>query len=210
VVEKTPAKPLSKRAQDRLKRLATSLENSNKYTAKLTHNDLSLLEELCRRDQISPGSYPISNTGSSIVSSSHGGSPELTPVERAADISMRGKRASDPLRDGFKRIEKEIFEAENQLRRAVESAEEFFAGVERKRERSTTVPCSACQILPAVRTGFCEGCFDQWRDDGYPDRTRYVLYLQQTTNREGKVLVTEPPPPRNIQYAETESNGVFR
>jgi hypothetical protein len=190
-------KPLNKRASDRLKRLSSSLENSNKHLAKLSQNDLSSLESLIARDQISPSSFPVSGTGSSIVASSSHSSPELTPVERAADLSMRQKNPGDPLRDELKRIEKKIFSIEDLSRQVNESIEAMNSTVEKKRGRQTTTPCSACQILPAVRTGFCENCFYEWLDAGSPDKTRWHLYKNETKNREGKILVTDMPPARH-------------
>jgi hypothetical protein len=194
-LEKTVAVGLNQRAQQRQKRVLESLENINKFLVKLKEDHL---EELFRRDQVGVDTYAASGTGSSIVGFSRGSNSELTPTERAAENNGFKKKQSDPVRDETKKIERDIFKAEEYLRMAAESLTFLRSGVEKKRGRETTAPCEACGILPISKTGLCSECFLGWAENGYPDRQRYISYLNATRNSEGKILVTDLPTPRYI------------
>lgn len=187
------AQSLNQRAQQRLKRVQESLESTNKFLARLK---VDHLEELFRRDQVGVDTYAASGTGSSIVGFSRGSNSELTPTERAAENNGFKKKQSDPVRDETKKIERDIFKAEEHLRMAAESLTFLRSGVEKKRGRETTTPCEACGILPQVKTALCGGCWIEWCENGSPDRQRWVAYKNAIRNSEGKILVTDPPAPR--------------
>ena len=184
---------LNQRGVQRLKRVSDSIDNVNKSLGLLK---VDHLEELFRRDQIGVDTYAASGTGSSIVAFNRGSNPELTPTERAAENNGFKKKRSDPVREETKKIERDIFKAEEHLRMAVESLTELRSGVERKRGRETTTPCEACGILPIAKTGFCNECYLDWLDNGSPDRQRWVAYKNGTRNPEGRILVTDQPSPR--------------
>ena len=184
---------LNQRGLQRLKRVSDSIENSNRFLVKLKTDHL---EELFRRDQIGIDTYAASGTGSSIVGFSSGSNSELTPTERAAENNGFKKKQSDPVRDETKKIERDIFKAEEHLRMAVESLTFLRSGVEKKRGRETTAPCEACGILPISKTGFCVGCFLEWVENGSPDRQMWVAYKNALRNSEGKILVPDVPASR--------------
>ena len=196
------AQGLNQRAQARVKRMASSLENINKLLAKVKISDL---EELCRRDMIP---VTLSNSGSSagFAVSRSGGSPSSSsPTERAviAKYSSRGdgpdiaRTVKDPLRDDLRKIEKKIFDAEESIRQAEELLVYIRDGVEKKRSRETSTPCEICEVLPAVKTAMCMPCYQSWIDAGAPDRGRYRAYHLALRSSDGQLLVSDPPPPRH-------------
>ena len=188
------AKKLNRRSQQRLKRMTDSLEAIARFTNKIS---IVELENLVRRDEISVDSYAVSNTGTSIAASSRGASSELTPTERAAEISMRGKKPYDPVREEVKKIEKRIIQSEENLRQIVESIKFLKEGVEKKRKRqASSEPCEICEVLPAIKTAMCSDCYVQWVDAGAPDRFRWRAYMHQLTASDGQVLVKEMPAAR--------------
>jgi hypothetical protein len=191
------AQGLNQRGIQRLNRVSTSIENINKFLVRLR---MDHLEELFRRDQIGVDTYASSGTGSSIVAFNRGASPELTPTERAAERNSgfpnTGRKQGDPVRNEIKKIERDIFKAEEHVRMAVESLTFLRSGVEKKRGRETTEPCEACGILPIVKTGFCSPCYLEWVENGSPERQRWVAYKNATRNSEGRILVPDPPAPR--------------
>lgn len=147
-----------------------------------------------------------SNSGSpGFAISRKGSSSSTSPTERnvlakygnkdnGPDIE---KHVHDPVREELKKIERKIFDAEENLRQAYESMEFLRVGVEKERGRKPSVPCEACLILPAVKMGFCHPCYVEWTELGAPDRQRYVAYKTQALSSEGKILVTDAPPARH-------------
>ena len=184
------ANKLNRRSQQRLKRMTDSLEAIGRFTNKISVTEL---ENLVRRDEVGIDSYAVSNTGTSIAASNRGSSSELTPTERAAEISMRGKKPYDPVREEVRKIERRILQSEENLRSIVESIKFLKEGVEKKKKRQTSEPCEICMVLPAVKTAMCGDCYVQWVDAGAPDRFRWRAYMHQLTNSEGQVLVSEFP-----------------
>jgi hypothetical protein len=188
------AKKLNRRSQQRLKRMTDSLEAIARFTNKISVNEL---ENLVRRDEIGVDSYAVSNTGTSIASSSRGASSELTPTERAAEINIKGKKPYDPVREEVKKIEKKIIQSEENLRQIVESIKFLKEGVEKKRNRqASSEPCEICKVLPAIKTAMCADCYVQWVDAGAPDRFRWRAYMHQLTATDGQILVPEMPAAR--------------
>jgi len=192
-MEEPMAKKLNRRSQQRLKRMTDSLEAISRFTNKISVVEL---ETLVRRDEIGVDTYAVSNTGTSIAASSRGASSELTPTERAAEISMKGKKPYDPVREEVRKIEKKIIQSEENLRQIVESINFLKEGVEKKKRRQTSEPCEICEVLPAVKTAMCSDCYLDWVDAGAPDRFRWRAYMHQLTNSDGQVLVTDVPPAR--------------
>lgn len=186
-------KKLNRRSQQRLKRMTDSLEAISRFTNKIS---VAELETLVRRDEIGIESYAVSNTGKSIAASNRGASSELTPTERAAEISMNGKRPYDPVREEVRKIERKIIQSEENLRQIIESISYLKEGVEKKKKRQATEPCEICKILPAVKTAMCSGCYIQWVNAGAPDRFRWRAYMHQLTNSDGQILVNNIPPAR--------------
>lgn len=186
-------KKLNRRSQQRLKRMTDSLEAISRFTNKIS---VAELETLVRRDEIGIESYAVSNTGKSIAASNRGASSELTPTERAAEISMNGKRPYDPVREEVRKIERKIIQSEENLRQIIESISYLKEGVEKKKKRQATEPCEICKILPAVKTAMCSECYIQWVNAGAPDRFRWRAYMHQLTNSDGQILVNNIPPAR--------------
>jgi hypothetical protein len=147
-------------------------------------------EELLRRDQVGPDTFARSGTGSSIVASSRGGSAELTPTERAAEHLLSGQRVRDPFREDLRQLERWLFEFEDLSSKIVERQRYLFYAEEKKRKETASVPCEAACPLPAIKSGFCDEHFEEWKATG-ADRQRFVMYCQQTRNSEGFILVSE-------------------
>jgi hypothetical protein len=192
-MEELMVKKLNRRSQQRLKRMTDSLEAISRFTNKIS---VAELETLVRRDEIGIESYAVSNTGKSIAASNRGASSELTPTERAAEISMNGKRPYDPVREEVRKIERKIIQSEENLRQIIESISYLKEGVEKKKKRQATEPCEICKILPAVKTAMCSECYIQWVNAGAPDRFRWRAYMHQLTNSDGQILVNNIPPAR--------------
>jgi len=186
------AKKLSRRSQQRLKRMSDSIDSINKLVNRL---NLADIEELIRRDEI-PVTGANSGGGGSFAVARNGGKPSGSSVERAVIAKMEGRKVYDPVREQVKKIERRIIDTEENLRQIHESINAMKDGVEKKRSRQTSEPCEICMILPAVKTAMCIGCYGEWVENGAPDRFRWKAYKRMLTSAEGIPLVESPPPPR--------------
>ena len=186
------APKISRKSQARFKRVVESLETISKLTNRLNLDDL---QELIRRSDILVEFSSVSRGGMSL--SRPGGSPSRqSPVERTVIARVEGRQIEDPVRDKVREIEKLIIEAEGALRKVFLNIEFLNNPVEKKRTRQTSTPCEVCMILPVVRTAMCVTCYQEWVDNGSPDRQRWVAFKRQLTSSEGVVLIESQPPPR--------------
>jgi len=188
------ARKLNRRSQQRLKRMVESLENINKFAAKLRLEDL---EELVRRDSVSIDSSNSSGSGSNLAIARTSGKPESSSVERAVIAKVEGRQPRDPVREQVKNIERLIIKSEENLRQIHQSINFLKEGVEAKRSRVTSEPCEICVVLPAVKTAMCIPCYSEWVDEGAPDRFKWKAYKRQLTASDGIPLVTDQPPARH-------------
>jgi len=134
----------------------------------------------------------MSSTGSSIVASSRGGSSELTATERAAEQRMSGRKVRDPFREDLRELERWLFDMESLSTKIVERQKYLFYAEEKKRQERASVPCEANCPLPAVKSGFCDEHFDEWKATG-SQRQTFVMFCQQTRNAAGEILLVEAP-----------------
>ena len=153
---------------------------------------MDTLPELFRRDQVGVDTYAKSSTGSSIVAGSRGGSSELTATERAADQNMSSRKMRDPFREDLREFERWLFDLESLTEKIVHRQQYLFYAEEKKLKETSSVPCEANCPLPAVKAGFCEEHFAEWKQTGV-DRMKFVFFYQQTRNSAGEVLVVEAP-----------------
>lgn len=187
------APKISRKSQARFKRVVESIETISKLANRL---NLEEIQELIRRSDI-PVDQPGSSGGSAMSLSRPGGSGNRqSPVERAVISRLEGRPIQDPVRDRVREIEKLIIEAEGALLRVFANIEFLSSPVEKKRKRQVSAPCEVCLILPVVRTAMCVTCYQEWVDNGSPDRQRWVAFKRQLTSSEGITLVESPPSPR--------------
>jgi len=183
---------LNQRGQQRIKRMYDSLENISKMLNRLKREEL---EELVVRDQITvTPSY--GKSGGFAVGRSGGGKATSSIVETAVIANMDGRKVHDPLRENLKRIERNIIQAEEAIRQIHETIRVINDPVEKKRSTQTSEPCEICMVLPAAKTAMCIPCYQDWVDNGAPDRFRWKAYKRQITSSEGVPLVTDKPAPR--------------
>jgi hypothetical protein len=171
--------------------MVDSIDNINKFVGKLRVEDI---EELVRRDSIAVDSNAPS--GSSFAVARSGGMPSSSSVERAVISRVEGRKVSDPVRDEVRAIERSIIQAEENMRRIIAGIKNLNDTVEKKRTRQPSEPCEICVVLPAVKTAMCIGCYQEWVENGAPDRFRWKAYKRQMLSSDGKILVEDPPPPR--------------
>jgi hypothetical protein len=186
------APKISRKSQARFKRVVESLETISKLTNRLNLDDL---QELIRRSDIVVEFSSVSRGSMSL--SRPGGSPSRqSPVERTVIARVEGRQIEDPVRDKVREIEKLIIEAEGALRKVFLNIEFLNNPVEKKRTRPVSTPCEVCLILPVVRTAMCVTCYQEWVDNGSPDRQRWVAFKRQLTSSEGVILIESQPQPR--------------
>ena len=184
---------LSRRSQQRIKRMTETIDSINKMANRLNLKDF---EELVRRDDIE---VTASNSGSSpgFAASRSGSKSSSSSVERNVIANLEGRKVYDPVREQVKKIERRLIEIEENLRLVHESVFAMKENVEKKRKRQTTEPCEICAVLPAVKTAMCISCYMEWVDAGGPDRFRWKAYKRQILSTDGIQLVTEQPPARH-------------
>jgi len=105
---------------------------------------------------------------------------------------MSSRKTRDPFREDLRELERWIFELESLSAKIAERQKYLFYAEEKKRNERASVPCEAACPLPAVKSGFCEEHFNEWRSTG-AERQRFVMFCQQTRNSEGNVLIIEAP-----------------
>jgi hypothetical protein len=184
-------KKLSRRAQQRIKRITDSLDSISKLYNLIKLDEVN---ELVRRSEI-----PISSSygGGSFVFARSGTKYHTTSsVEAAVIASMDGRSKRDPLADAVRQLEGFIFDAEVALKKVHSTISLINHPVEKIREKKTSTPCEICLILPVMKTAMCETCYSEWLENGSPDRGRWKAYKLATLNSEGIILVTTPPPPK--------------
>jgi hypothetical protein len=186
---------LSRRSQQRIKRMTESIDAINKMANRLNLKDF---EELVRRDDIEVTAFN-SGGGAGFAASRRGSKSSTSSVERNVIAAVEGRKIYDPVREQVKKIERRLIEAEENLRLIHESISAMKENVEKKRKRQTTEPCEICTVLPAVKTAMCIGCYMEWVDAGGPDRFRWKAYKRQILSTDGVLLVTEQPPARYIK-----------
>jgi hypothetical protein len=85
-----------------------------------------------------------------------------------------------------------VFELESLSSKVTERQAYLFSAEEKKRKEVSSVPCEAACPLPAVRSGFCDEHYLEWKTTG-ADRQRFCMYYQQTRNAAGELLVQDAP-----------------
>jgi hypothetical protein len=187
------ARKLSRRSQNRLKRIKDSLEK----TALLV-NQVSLeeLEELIRRDAIgiAPNGFPPSSALDG-GSGSKGWGPESTSSTVAAVMALQTP-VNDELAKRLRKIEANIFTAEKALRELDRSVRYIFDKVDSARGRvEQSSPCAICLIAPVKKANWCIDDYAKWEEAGRPDRLLWTMYMRQDRNSEGILMVPDPPEP---------------
>jgi hypothetical protein len=168
---------LNARGKARLKRLKEALEEADKYLSQIRPEDL---EELCRRDQVTVDQGNPGSTSPGFAVARSGSASTASPVERAVISRTMGKKVRDPLRQDFKKIERNIYLVADTARHTVESLTYLKEGEQKVKGRKVSAPCEDCGILPAVRSGLCEKDFLEWLENGSPDRQRWLRYRHET------------------------------
>jgi hypothetical protein len=181
---------LSRRSQQRIKRITEVVDSINKMANRLNLKDF---EELVRRDDIEVTSFN-SGGGPGFAASRRGSKSSSSSVERNVIAALEGRKVYDPVREQVKKIERRLIEAEENLRIILESVSAMKENVEKKRKRQTTEPCEICTILPSAKTAMCIPCYLDWVDAGAPDRFRWKAYKRQMLSSDGIPLVSEQPP----------------
>jgi hypothetical protein len=185
------ATKLSRKGEQRLRRLSEGLEHISQLVNRVSLEEMS---ELLRRSEIRID--PSSISGGSVIQARTNSDPSSSPVERAVMARLDGRAMRDPLTELVREIEKLIIEAEGALAQAHRNIHLIKNPLEKTPVRKTPTPCDSCLIFPAVRTGFCVECYGEWVDAGSPDRQRWVAFKRQLTSSDGQVLVEHQPPPR--------------
>lgn len=188
------ARKLTRRSQQRLKRMIDGVDSISKMANKI---NLAELEELVRRDEIQVTPENFAGGGGFAVGR-RGGKPSGSSVERAVIARLEGRKIYDPLKEQVRDIERMLIDAEENLRRVHESMKAIREGVEKTKGRKpVSAPCEICNVLPAAKTAMCIGCYKEWIDSGAPDRSRWKAYKQQSLGPDGRVLIETPPPARH-------------
>lgn len=163
----------------------------------LGHISMEELKALVVRDGISivadgyPSSsrYDIARQGGEVNSTTEGA------------VLARERPVRDELRQSLRGIERALADARDLLE-AVESSLSYVRGVDHEiRVRQASTPCPLCELLPAVKAGFCIKDLDEWHRAGRPDRHLWVLWKTQAKSSEGDLLVADQPPPADSRTA---------
>ena len=183
-------KPLSKSSQRRVNSILENLADAKKTLAAV---DAKEITDLVRRVAIpiARDSYPANVLGDATsgggISDPTGGTAAGNVDREAAGTDWLTRQLKQLERDA-KRVAKDLLDIEGIL-----STE--ARGIEKKKERPTSVPCSICQELPAEVAGWCRPDYNDWHKHGKPDRQRWELFKRQDKSTDGETLVAECPPP---------------
>ena len=199
------ARKLSRRAQARIKKNLAYLEGINTLADSISEEAIT---DLVRRDAIGVGrdGFP----GNSMPEYSSGGGFSGSSTENAAlyglghdksgkdDWDRRDQRlsSSDEVRRQLTLIESNLRESFRLLKEASGALNYVTSKTEGVRGRVASTPCEICAVQAAQKSGWCHKDYEQWIEDGKPDRALYAMWLRKDKNSEGLPLVAVKPEPK--------------
>lgn len=201
------ARKLSRRSQQRIAKNLALLEAINTLADSISEDAIT---DLVRRDAIGIGHDGLPSNSMPEFSSGggHGGSS----TEMVALFGLPGAKSGGPddwnKRDNKKRssdtVRKQLNKIENNLKVAVKALKEAsfeLQNINKKTEevkgRQMSTPCEICGVYAAQKAGWCVKDYEEWIEDGRPDRTMYAMWRRQDTNSEGLLLVPNKPRSRS-------------
>lgn len=186
-------KKISRRAQQRAKRMELTLDSIKK---RLDAVSPETMRDLFRRDDGAPfdgrsgtsGGIRVMRTGTHNVGSS---------VENAVMLRMSKNPPKDLFSENLIDIEKTMIRIEGDLAR-IKDIVDKMNGVEEKKKDARRKPglCEICSMFESVRTGMCVVCYQEWLEAGSPDLSKWRMFKLGQRNSEGLLLMDTPPPPK--------------
>ena len=196
------ARKLSRRSQQRIAKNLSLLEAINTLADSISEEAIT---DLVRRDAIGIGHDGLPT--SSMPEFSSGGGFSGSSTETAALRGLPGAKGgaddwskiqnkqsnSDVVRHQLKKIENNLKNAHKALKEASFEINNIKKKTEEIKGRQTSAPCSICGLYSAQKSGWCIKDYEEWIEDGRPDRTKYAMWRRQDKNSEGMILVSRKP-----------------
>jgi hypothetical protein len=200
------ARKLSRRSQQRVAKNLALLESINTFADSISEEAIT---DLVRRDAIGIGQDGLPKN--SMPEFSSGGGTKGSSTETAALTGLPGvkggaddwrrktdkQRSADVVRKQLKSIEDNLRIAHKALKEASFEIHSMQKKTEETRGRQVSTPCSICGLYAAAKAGWCTKDYEEWIEDGRPDRTVYEMWRRQDKNFEGIVLVQKKPRARS-------------
>jgi len=200
------ARKLSRRSQQRIAKNLALLEAINTLADSISEEAIT---DLVRRDAIGIGhdGLPTNSMPEFSSGGGFGGSSTETAALRglpgtkggADDWSkIQNKQSnSDVVRHQLKKIENNLQNAHKALKEASFEINNIKKKTEEIKGRQASAPCDICGLYSAQKSGWCIKDYEEWIEDGRPDRTKYAMWRRQDKNSEGMILVSRKPTARS-------------
>lgn len=196
------ARKLSRRSQQRIARNLALLEQINTLADSISEEAIT---DLVRRDAIGIGHDGLPSN--SMPEYSSGGGFGGSSTEMAALFGLPGERggqddwdkrnakqrSADSVRQRLNKIENNLKNAHKALKEAAFDINDIAKKTEEVKGRQASTPCEICGVYAAQKAGWCLKDYEEWINDGRPDRTKYAMWRRQDTNSEGVILVPNKP-----------------
>lgn len=192
---------LSRRSQQRIARNLALLESIVTAASMIDEGSLT---DLVRRDAIGIGNdgFPSNSMPEHSGGGFGGSSTEtaalygLSGANGSADDWARAQKkrnGADVVRRQLQNIERNLHDANKSMKAALAELKQVNKKTEEARERKSSTPCSICGVYASQKSGWCLKDYEEWIEDGRPDRTLYAMWRRQDTNSEGMILVPHKP-----------------